>query len=278
MGATDHQERIAGLTPEKRALLQRRLSSKGVSGGAQTIRRRTESDPSVLSFTQQQMWFLDQLQPGTATYNVPFFMRLRGALNVEALQKAIDAVIARHHVLRTVFAAPQGTPIPVLLKKWQPPLKYADLRSLPEQAREPEARRLLEQEAARPFNFARDLMLRTMLVQLANEEFFFLHLSHHVAWDLRSREVLYHELAHNYAAFNAGRSPSLPELPIQYEDYAHWQREWLQAENLEKLVSYWKQQLAGAPPKLELPTDRPRPPVQSLRGAKIPASFPADLA
>jgi hypothetical protein len=273
----DLGQRIESLSPERRTLLKQWQGEKAITVNGLAIRRRAAADPRLLSFNQQRLWFLDQLMPRTATYNVPFFCRIRGVLQVPAWHRAVQAIVNRHEVLRTVFSAIKGKPVPVVPKNWSLEQRDIDLRSCPESTREMEALRLLRQQAARPFNLSRDGMLRTTLVRLAEEEYLFLHVSHHIAWDLKSKELFYQEVVQHYEAFSAGRLVTLPELSIQYADYALWQRRWLQGEMLERLVSYWKRQLAGAPSKLELPIDHPRPSVQSLRGAKVPVRLPKAL-
>ncbi|MBI3417738.1 MAG: hypothetical protein HY043_20800, partial [Verrucomicrobia bacterium] len=241
------------------------------------IHRRNPDEPCPLSFAQQRLWFLDQLQPNTATYNIPYYSRLSGPVNVTALQRAIEAVVARHEVLRTVFACAADTPTQILLPKWNVPLQQIDLREVPASDREAHAQTLLRAESARPFNLQSDVMLRTALLRLADNEYYFLHTSHHIAWEYWSTALWFAELSRHYAAFCDDRPPVLPELPVQYGDYARWQRQWLQGEAYDRLVAYWKKQLAGAPPKLELPIDHARPPIQSLRGARVPMDLPADL-
>jgi hypothetical protein len=241
----------------------------------QAIRRRTAVDPRLPSFAQQRLWFLDQLRPGTATYNIPFYSRIQGDLDVPALRRAAEEVVARHEVLRTVFVAIKGRPVPVLPRKWQIPFEEVDLRGRPE--RETEANQLVHREAARPFDLGRDVMLRILLVRLEDRQYVLLHTSHHIAWEYWSTSLWYQELAPLYEAFAAGKASPLPGLPIQYADYGLWQRRWLRGEVLQKLEAYWKRRLAGAPPCLELPTDKPRPPVHTLRGAKRPWNVPPDL-
>lgn len=268
----DLKERIASLTPEQRAKLALSLERK--KGTHPHAIARTETDaPPVLSFAQQQLWFLEQLTPGNTPYNVPIYLRLCGSLNIEALKRSLDTIVERHQVLRTHFTTAQGEPKPALAAHWSVELKQHDLRSLAGQAREHEAHRLLKTEASRPFDFSRDLMLRTMLIQLADEEYLFFHNSHHIAWDLGSKAVFYRELEALYDAYRSGQPSPLPQLAIQYSDYALWQREWLRDRVLDDLVSYWREQLAGVQTKLEMPADRPRPRVQTLRGAKLPATL-----
>lgn len=278
MLSNDVGKKIEQLSPEKRILLQQRLRQQtGKSDSEYLIPRRTAKDPRVLSFGQQQLWLVDQLSPGASAYNVPYPVRLRGALNVDALHRALDAVVGRHEVLRTLFVNFKGQPLPVVSKQWSVELREVDLRNIAADERERELKRLLKQDSGRSFDLARDLKLRTTLYRLAENEYIFLHVSHHISWDLRSKVIFYQELAPFYPAFCAGKSCQLPELPIQYADFALWQRKYLQGKVSEELVSFWKQQLSGAPSKLELPADHPRPPVQGLRGAKYPIVLSEEL-
>ncbi len=276
MTPTELSQRIGSLSPQQRALLKERLAAKTPREATEAaIRPRTASDPRPLSYNQQRLWFLDQLTPATSTYNVPFFCRIRGELNAEALRRAVEEIVARHEVLRTIFVPVKGRPLPVVPQRWEVPFRQEDLRGQPD--REQQAQRLLHEEAARPFNFSRDVMLRVLLIRLDDRETLFLHTSHHIAWDLRSKEIFYRELSKLYGAFIAGLRPSLPELPVQYTDYALWQRRWLSGALIQRLEDYWKGQLAGAPPRLELPTDHGRPPVPTLRGAKLPVKLSGAL-
>ncbi len=277
MLSNDVGKKIQQLSPEKRILLKQRLRNAGRSDSGPLIPRRTANDPRVLSFGQQQLWLVDQLSPGASAYNVPYPIRIRGALNVEALHRALNAVVGRHEVLRTLFVNLKGQPLPLVAKQWSVELKEMDLRSMPLSERTTEVARLLKEDAGSPFDLARDLKLRTTLYRLDEQEYIFLHVSHHISWDLRSKVIFYQELAPLYAAFCEGKSCDLPELPIQYADFALWQRRHLQGETLEELLTYWKQQLCGAPPKLELPADHSRPPVQGLRGAKYPMVLGEEL-
>ena len=275
MLSNDVGKKIQQLSLKQRFLLQQRLrQAKGDSENA--IPRRMPKDPRVLSFGQQQLWLVDQLSPGTSAYNVPYPVRIRGALNIDALQRALEAVISRHEVLRTLFVNFKGQPLPVICKEWAVDLKQVDLRTFPESDRDQHLSRLLKEDAGRPFDLARDLKLRAILYRLADREYVFLHVSHHISWDLRSKVIFYQELGPLYAAFCEGKTCQLDELPIQYADYALWQRRRLQGDVLEKLASYWKLQLVGAPDRLDLPADHPRPAAQSLRGAKYPMSLSED--
>ncbi|HKS73787.1 MAG TPA: condensation domain-containing protein, partial [Terriglobales bacterium] len=211
----------------------------------------------------------DQLTPGTGVYNVPYLVHIDGNLNVEAFHRALNALIGRHEVLRTVFLAPGGNPVPVLLKKWNLDLKQFDLRNLQGAEQQAEADRLVKQEAARPFNFARDLMLRASLIRLKDDEYLLVHVAHHIATEFGSTQLMYQELAPLYEGFASGHPVPLPEPRLQYGDFALWQNRYLQGERLNELMNYWKGQLNGAA-QLDLPTDLPRPAVSSLRGTRYP--------
>lgn len=244
------------------------------SAGAQpesepVLERRKPDDPRLISFTQRRLWYLDQLTPGTGVYNVPYVMRIRGDLNVEAFRQALSALVGRHEVLRTVFLAPGGNPVPVVLKKWTVELKQFDLRHLQGAEQQAEADRIVKEESARPFNFARDLMLRAALIRLAKDEFLLVHVAHHIATEFGSTPLMYRELSPLYESLVSGNPANLPEPRIQYSDFALWQNRYLQGQRLEELVSYWKRQLTGAA-QLNLPTDRPRPAISSLRGTRYP--------
>ncbi len=244
------------------------------SAGAQpetepVLEPRKPDDPRLISFTQRRLWYLDQLTPGSGVYNVPYVMRISGNLNVEAFHQALNALVGRHEVLRTVFLAPGGNPVPVVLKKWNVELKQFDLRPLQGAQQQAEADRRVKEESARPFNFARDLMLRAALIRLAEDEFLLVHVAHHIATEFGSTQLMYQELSPLYQGFVSGHPAVLPEPRIQYSDFALWQNRYLQGERLEQLVSYWKGQLTGAA-QLNLPTDRPRPAISSLRGTRYP--------
>ncbi len=226
-------------------------------------------DPAVplpLSFAQQRLWFLHRLDPAGLGYNVPFPLRLRGAVDSPALRRALDELVRRHEALRTVFAAVDGRAAQVVLPPAPAALPHADLRRLPHAARERELRRLGE-DTERPFDLERGPVLRAVLVLLDADDAALLLSMHHVASDGWSVGVLFRELSALYAAFCAGESSPLVPLPVQYADFAVWQREWLTGATLERLLAWWRARLAGASPRVELPTDRPRPAVLTGRGA-----------
>ncbi|MFP2934238.1 condensation domain-containing protein, partial [Pyxidicoccus sp. 3LG] len=222
-----------------------------------------------LSFAQQRLWFLDRLEPGSAFYNVPVVSRLEGNLDVLALERSLQALVQRHEALRTVFVEENGEPVQRIQDALLLPLTLVDLGGLPEAAREGEARRFAEEEARRPFDLARGPLVRATLLRLDSELHVLLLTLHHIIADGWSMRVLVRELAELYEGFRAGIMRILVELPVQYADYAVWQRESLQGAQLEELLGWWRAHLEGAPPLLELPTDRPRPKVQSYRGAHV---------
>nr|QEO74274.1 condensation domain-containing protein [uncultured bacterium] len=220
-----------------------------------------------VSFAQQRLWFIDQLTPGHGLYNIPVAVRLRGALDVEALGQSVSEIIRRHEALRTSFPVVDGQPVQVIHPAPSESLSVVDLRELSEAERDAEVRRLSSEEGARPFDLARGPLVRLSLLRLGDADHVLLCTMHHIISDGWSIGVLIRELTALYEAFSGGRPSPLPELPIQYADYAHWQRQWLESEVSEAQLAYWKKQLAGAPPLLELPTDHLRPAVQTYRGA-----------
>ncbi|WP_240359950.1 non-ribosomal peptide synthetase [Pyxidicoccus trucidator] len=226
-----------------------------------------------LSFAQQRLWFLDQLRPGDASYNLPAALRIEGALNREALEKALAGLAHRHESLRTHFPSIDGKPAQVISEE-VPRLTRIDLGSLTDAARETEVRRLITEDAARPFDLARGPLLRMVLLELSPREHVLQFTMHHSISDGWSAGVMVRELVALYQAFSAGQKPSLPPLPVQYVDYAFWQRERMQGDLLDTHLAYWHQKLAGAPSLLELPTDRPRPAVLTFRGARLSDRFP----
>ncbi|MEW5927432.1 MAG: non-ribosomal peptide synthase/polyketide synthase, partial [Gemmatimonadota bacterium] len=222
--------------------------------------------PLPLSFAQQRLWFIDQLEPGSAAYNVPQARRLRGALDVGVLRRALDEVVRRHESLRTTFHRVGGRPVQVVSPGARAPLAEVDLRRLGEEARGAEAGRIAAEHAERPFDLARGPLLRATVARLGAEDFALLLNLHHVVSDGWSMEVLVRELSALYAAFREGRPSPLAPLPVQYADFAAWQRAWLEGPALDRQLAWWRERLAGAPPVLELPTDRPRPRVPGEAG------------
>jgi amino acid adenylation domain-containing protein len=229
------------------------------------------------SFAQRRLWLLDRLQPGLAAYNVPFAMRLLGDLDGAQLARALGEVAARHEVLRTALEEEEeGEPVQVILPLVEVPLPLVDLGALPAGRAEAAARQTLASESRRPFDLARAPLLQALLVRLRDREHLFFLNQHHVATDGWSLGILLRELLDIYVARRDGRRPRLAELPIQYADYAAWQRQWLAGQALEIKLLPWRRRLAGAPVTLALPTDRPGP--HDGHGGLFPFSLPGDLA
>ncbi|MGN9822085.1 amino acid adenylation domain-containing protein, partial [Streptomyces sp. SD11] len=246
-------------------------------GGAEpewTIVSRDE--PLPLSFAQQRLWFLDQLEPGSVEYNLPLYVPWDGDLDVGALGAALDAVVARHEVLRTrLVAGPDGAPYQVIDPARAFPLPVVDVSDCFDPVRE--AERLALADATAPFDLAAGPLIRGTLIRLDEDQHLLALLTHHVVSDEWSARILRSELSALYEAFRAGEPDPLPPLSVQYADFAAWQRQWLDGEVLEGQRAYWKAALADIP-VLELPTDRPRPPVRSAEGAMAPFTVPAETA
>ncbi|RKH18898.1 amino acid adenylation domain-containing protein [Corallococcus sp. CA047B] len=231
-----------------------------------------------LSFAQQRLWLLDRLDPDSPLYNVPAAVNLSGPLNAIALEQALQALVQRHEALRTIFPSIEGQPHQAIAPELAPRLKVVELHTPEEAAWQAEVQRLAKQEAETPFDLARGPLLRATLLKRSEQEHVLLLTLHHIVSDGWSLGVLVREVAALYEAASQGRASSLPALPIQYADYALWQRQWLSGEVLKAELSWWKQYLAGAPPALELPTDRPRPSVRSHRGSVLPVALPRELS
>jgi amino acid adenylation domain-containing protein len=272
----DLERRRAELSPTKLAMLER-LRRGRTQRADDTIARRPNNTPVPLSSAQERLWFLDQLTPGSATYNMGGGARLRGRLDIDALKQTVADIVQRHEALRTTFRAVDGRPEQLIAPLVTVDLPADDLTTLPVDEREAAAARLVDEELRRPFDLARGPLLRVRLLKLDDDHHVLALTMHHIVSDGWSMGVLFHELATLYAARVTGRLGPLPELPLQYPDYAIWQRERLQGESLDRLVSYWKTQLGGAPAVLDLPTDRPRPAVQSYRGAVQEVPLPSGL-
>jgi len=231
-----------------------------------------------LSFAQQRLWFLDQLVPGSASYNIPSAVRMRGRLDVVALEKSLQELVRRHEGLRATFPSVDGRPVQVISPDIGLILPLIDLQELSESEREMVARRVATEEAHQPFTLTQGPLLRATLLRLGAEDHVLLMTVHHITADGWSIGILVQEFATLYDAFAARRPSPLPDLPVHYADFAAWQRQWLQGDVFETQLSYWKRQWAGSPPVLALPTDRPRPAVQTFRGADQPIVLSQDLS
>ena len=266
-------KRVLELSAEQRRRLAARVRDARAGAVDATIPKRADTGPCALSFGQQRLWFLEQLSPGTATYNVPNAVRIKGPLNAEALSRALDDIVDRHEVLRTIFAISNGAPVQLVRPRQASVLRRVDAA----ESGDLDPHALLAREASRSFDLSRDLMLRALLVRRSPAEHLLLAVSHHIAWDPGSRAVFHEELRRLYAHYAAGASDRPAELPIQYADFAVWQRESLQGAALDRLTGYWMRQMAGVAPHVEIPADHPRPRVASFSGRKLLFAMPQEL-
>lgn len=266
-GATDASERLA--PPTKRP--------PSIPPRAAPPLRRLGQRRAPLSFAQRRLWFIHQFNPGSALYNLPLALRFKGPLSPPALQRTLDAIVARHESLRTRFVSEEGEPVQVIDDATPVALELLDLTAGPGASREEQLRAALSARAGAPFDLACDLPLRATLVRVAADDHVLLLVAHHIVSDGWSWHVLCSELALLYKGFLTDWPTPLPEPPVQYADYAQWRQEALADGEMDRLLAYWRKQLAGAPEYLELPADRPRPPVQTFRGGTVTAVIPAPL-
>ncbi|MDB6016675.1 MAG: non-ribosomal peptide synthetase [Pedosphaera sp.] len=245
--------------------------------GAPPLRPLPRDHPMPLSFAQQRLWFIQQSAPDGIVYNLSFAWRLSGPLNVTALERSFADIVRRHENFRTSFHYQDGQPVQIISSTPLPGLTLRDLQSLPETEREAEVARQLKAESRRPFDLAHPPLLRTFLLRLGGTEHVLLLVMHHIVCDAASLGVLFREMRAFYEEYNGGNSAVLPQLLIQYADFAVWQRSWLQREILQPQLAYWQAQLTDAQPLLELPADHTRPPKQLFHGALHHFKLPATL-
>ncbi len=263
----DLSQRIEALSPERRLMLElMRKGKQAQKERLQPIPRTPDQTSFPLSFAQERLWVLEQLEPGSSFYNYATAVRFEGPLQVAVLEQSINAIVCRHEALRTVFAVEDGEPVQRVLPQLTVPLHIVDLRCYPASEREQVAQHLVTAEARRPFNLEHGPLLRASLFCLADQQYIVLLAIHHIITDGWSLGVLVRDISAFYQAFVQGQPAPLAELPIQYSDFAVWQRRYLQGETLQTLLKYWKEQLRDQP-VLQLPLDRPRPAVQTYRGA-----------
>ncbi|MEH2026360.1 non-ribosomal peptide synthetase [Nostoc sp.] len=234
-------------------------------------------DDLPLSFGQERLWFLNELVPNHAFYNVSEAFRLRGVLNSTILEQSLNEIINRHEILRTTYSSLKGQPIQVIHSTFPIKLLVVNLQGLSPDDRESQVRQIILEEAQRPFDLVQGTLLRTTLLQLSSEEHIFLLNLHHILCDDWSLSVLFEELSTLYQAFSTGNPSPLPDLAIQYADFAAWQRQWLQGEILDNKLAYWQQHLSGSLPILELPSDYPRPLEPRYQGARQSVLIPKSL-
>ena len=244
---------------------------------SQTILRHENDGLRRLSFPQERLFLLDRIMPGLGAYNVPTLVRVPAALDAARLRRAFELVVDRHEILRTRLVLVDGVPVQEVFEAPSFDLTVADLRSLPREEAQARADELLGGLVGRPFSLTGDVLLRAALVHLASDEDLLLVVFHHMGSDHLAAGLLFKELDEAYRALEEGRDPELPELPIQYADFAEWQRRRVDGDLLEELLSYWTTQLRGAPDRLDLPSDRPRPSVQSYSGAWKEFDIPAEV-
>jgi amino acid adenylation domain-containing protein/non-ribosomal peptide synthase protein (TIGR01720 family) len=266
---------IDDLSTDKEALLDLLLKEEGyTSVQTQSITPVDRTDPFPLSFAQQRLWFIDQFEPENPVYNISLAFRLGGQLKRDALNYALNELVCRHESLRTTFTAEMGQPAQIINPAEPVAVPVIDLSHLPENTREVEATRLAKEEAQRPFDLAINPLWRVTLLQLGDNEHLLVFIIHHIIFDEWSITVFIRELIALYTAHATRIPANLPDLPIQYVDFAHWQRQYLQGDALENQLAYWRQKLAGSPPVLDLPTDHHRPPVQTYRGVTQTFTLP----
>ena len=228
-----------------------------------------------VTFAQQRLLFLNQLDPSNTSYSVPWSIRVSGSLNATALERSLNEIVRRHEILRTTFDVVEGHPVQIVAPSMRVPLNLVDLTTVTDP--EAEVQAAARNEALSPIDLKHGPMVRTTLLRLDEADYALLITTHHIAFDGWSRRILVTELAALYEAFCAGQPSPLPELPLQYADFAVWQRNHMQGETLANLLNYWKQQLSGSPTTLDLPTDRPRPAIQSYSGATANFTLSAKL-
>ena len=269
-------DRISALTPEQRALfeqLRRKKAAPKVDLRPPEVRPRGEGDRWPLSFDQERLWFIYSLDPGSTQYNIDTATRLEGPLDAGRMRRAFRAIVHRHEAWRTRFPVVDGRPVQVVEPEMDFPLPLIDLTGLPEARREPESRRGIVELARYPFVLEAGPLVRAALFRLAGQVHDCALVVHHIVTDWVTFQLFWSELASFYRAEATGQTPVLPGLPVQYADFAVWQREWIQGPVLETLRGYWVDRLAGAPLVLDLPTDRPRPAVQSVEGDRVRVVF-----
>src|SRR5579871_821401 len=252
--------------------------ARSASGGIRNILPRSGSGPCVLSFAQERLWFLNQLAPGSPVYNVADAIAFEGLCGASAMRHALEELVRRHEILRTSFFLGEGRPMQTAAGTVEVAFREIDLGSRDDEERERAWKGVIAEEARKPFDLSQAPLFRAALVHLNEREHKLLFAIHHIIADEWSMEIVHDEIKQLYFAFSRGLPSALPELPIQYADFAALQRRELSGGALQAQAAHWRKELAGAPAGLELPTDKPRPAVQSFRGATERFRIPAELA
>jgi len=273
--AAPEQTISPSISSAKQQLLEK--WKRGAFDKKQTVPKRQGSGPVELSFAQQRLWFLDQLVPENTAYNVTFGTRLRGNLNLDALGAAFNEIIRRHEALRTVFRVEDGTAYQFIEKPFELKIEQFDLRHVALADQQASIESIARKEAARPFDLTQLPLLRITLLTLAQDEYVMLGVAHHIVFDGWSAGVFQGEFFECYRAFSAGAQPKLPELTVQYPDFAEWQRNRLQGEKLQLQLDYWKGQMSGELTMVQLPADKARPLVYSFKGASFDFNFDEEI-
>ena len=276
----DLSARIAALSPEQRVRFEASLKAKGLRAPqVDQIPRRPREDVNLFptSIDQERLWFIEQLQPGNAAYNIFSASRIKGRLDVALMERVVNELIARHEVVRTTFTVVDDQPIQVIHPTLEVKLTPVDLQSVPLEQREHEALRLVTEDFSRPFDLEQGPLLRVGLLRLAEDDHVMHFNMHHTVTDRWSGAIFEQETGLLYEAFANNRPSPLPALPIQYADYSLWQRSRAESEIYQRQASYWTRRLTGLPFVLEVPTDFPRPPIQNFRGARVYTRYSSSL-
>lgn len=272
--------RIAALNPEQRAVFESALKAKGLRvPQVDQIPRRPREDTNLFpaSIDQERLWFIEQLQPGNAAYNIFSASRIKGPLDAIVMERVVNELVARHEVLRTTFTVVDDQPMQLIHPQLHVKLAPIDLQSLPPEEREQEALRLVTEDFSRPFDLEQGPLLRAGLIRLAEDDHVLHQNMHHTVTDRWSGAIFEQETGILYEAFAKGKPSPLPPLPIQYADYALWQRSLAESEIYRRQAAYWKRRLANVPYVLEVPADFPRPPLQNFRGARVYTRYSKNL-
>lgn len=268
MEKSDQSKRLQALSPTKRALLLKALQKERHAQEPIIVSRSLLGEPVPLSFTQESLWLLHQLDPESPAYNVSIAIHFEGALNKIVLEKSINETIRRHAALRTTFALRAEQPVQIVAPSLTLTLPTIDLCAISNSEQKAFVEQLAIQEAHQTFDLVQGPLLRVRLLQLSQTNHILLFLAHHIIYDAVSRDILIKEISSLYKAFVANRASPFTQMPMQYTDFALWQRERLQGDLLDEFITYWKGQLDGRLPVHKLPTYRPRPEIQAFRGAK----------
>ncbi len=271
VSTSDQVRSVQQVSTAKQLLLQKWMAGKGQQ--KPTIPSRSGAGPAPLSFAQQRLWFLEQLVPGSTAYNVAFGARIAGLLNVAAAHKAFSEIVRRHQALRTTFQAQDGVSVQIIHEPFPLDLQLVELASIPESQREEHIEQIAKDEVTKPFDLSCLPLLRITLLRLTEEKHVVIGTAHHIVFDGWSASVFFKEFLECYRAFKVGQQPSLPQLQIQYADFAEWQTNWLSGERLESQLDYWKKQMSGELPMLQLPIDKSRPSVYSFKGTSFSFTF-----